>query len=285
MIIQTLGKKYVVVKCYFSNSHMAHFLCREETSGERCCVITIKDKEWIENTMGFLMKTAENLAFVDFQFCFSSEEFVHLVFSYAAGATLQEKMTREASSLEERMIIGKNLLERLMMLKMPDYFMQDCLKPESIVIQSDLDIFFQYELHNIAEYHKVQFSHVCVQLCKVFEFVFQKELKKKQIPLLKNFLTQLRKGTWADLMGIYTEYMQICEKIKKMTPEELAQPKTWAFLSWDRVWRYAGVVKKFLAVLLVLAAVFYLGHTVHRSMKKPEIKKSFDYIGTLDLNV
>lgn len=283
MIIQTLGKKYVVIKCNSSDSQIDRFLCREDTSDEQYTIVRIKDRKWIEETMEFLVKAAENSAFTDFKSCFSSEEYFHVVFSFGEGDTLQEKMKNEASSLKERFAIGRNLLEQLMVLKMPDYFMQDCLTPETIVVLPDLEILFQYELKNIHQYRDYGFDSVCSQLYQVFEFLFHRELSNRQIPLLKSFLNQLQSGTWKELMAIYREYAEICEKIQNMTPEELAKPKTWVFRTWDKVKQHFGQIKKIISVVFLLLAVVYLLYTIRHSMQPSAINKSFDYIGTLQL--
>ncbi|MCH5264623.1 MAG: hypothetical protein J1F02_01900 [Lachnospiraceae bacterium] len=283
MIIQTLGKKYVVLKCFSSDSQIDRFLCQEEAAGERCTVIRIKDRDWIAKTMEFLMKAVENPAFTDLQFCFSSEEYFHVVFSCGEGDTLGKKLQNEASSLEERLAIGRNLLERMMLLKMPDYFMQDCLAPETIVVLSSLEIRFLYELKDICQYDTVHFDNVCGRLYQVLAFLFQRELQKKQIPVLKDFLHKVQDSVWTDWMEIYREYTEMCERIGTMSPEELAQPKTWLFRAWDRIRQYITPAKKLLGAVLLLFAVLYLAYTVRQSMKEPVIKKSFDYIGTLEL--
>jgi len=262
---------------------MERFICKEESDGKRYTVIRIKDRAWITKTMGFLVREMENKSFTDLNYCFAEEEYFHVVLSYTEGMSLQEKLQNEACSLEERLAVGRHLLERIMLQAMPDYFLQECLTPEHIVVLPDLDVAFTYELNNIFQYDSYGFGQVCHQLLQVMEALFGSEMKKKMLPPLNRFRDTLRRAEWKNTMEIFREYNEMCQKVLSMAPEEMEMPKTWIFRVWERLRKYIRPLKKVLALVLVLLAVCYLIHTVQESVKVSAEKKVFDSIGTLEI--
>lgn len=283
MVIQTLGKKYVVIKYCSSNSRMERFLCKEESDGKCYTVIRIKDRDWITKTMEFLIREMENKSFTDLSSCFTEEEYFHVVLSYTEGISLQEKLGNEICSLEERLEIGRHLLERIMLLDMSDYFLQECLNLEHIVVLPDLDIAFTYELNTVFQYDKYDFTQVRHGLLQVMGILFEDELKKKILPPLNHFQDMLRKAEWKDTLEIFRQYRKMCQEVFSMAPEEMELPKTWVFRVWERLRRFIAPLKKILALLLFLLAVLYLIHTVQKSVETSAEKKVFDSIGTLEI--
>ena len=283
MVIQTLGKKYVVIKYCSSNSRMERFLCKEESDGKCYTVVRIKDRDLITKTMEFLIREMENKNFTDLSCCFAGEEYFHVVLSYTEGISLQEKLENEVCSLEERLTVGGHLLERIMLLDMSDYFLQECLTAEHIVVLPDLSVAFTYELNTIFQYDKYDFRQVRRRLLQVMETLFVGELKKKALPPLNHFLDVLRKTEWEEVVEIFRQYREMCKEVRSMTPEEMELPKTWVFLVWERLKRFIAPLKKVLALLLFLLAVFYLIHTVQKSVEISAEKKVFDSIGTLEI--
>ena len=174
MMIQSLEKKYIVIKYSFSDSNVERYICQEETGGEKYTIVRVKNRQWIAKAVEFLMHQRENSHFTDFTSCFFSDECLYVVMRYAEGISLEEKLQNEVSSLEERLAVGKGILERILILNMPDYFLKDCLKAESIILSASLEVSFQYELLNIADYERVQFWQVqsCL-LRKISRFGFR----------------------------------------------------------------------------------------------------------------
>lgn len=283
MIIQTLGKKYVVIKYCSSNSRMERFLCKEESDGRCYTVIRMKDRDWITKTMEFLIREMENESFTDLSCCFAGEEYFHVVLAYTEGISLQEKLDNEICSLEERLAVGRHLLERIMLLDMSDYFLQECLNPAHIVVSPDLDVAFTYELNTIFQYDRFGFEQVRRRLLQVMEILFEGELKKKMLPPLNHFCDMLQKAEWKDVVEIFRQYREMYQKVLSMAPEEMELPNTRIFRVWERLRRLIVPLKKIMALLLLMFAVLYLIYTVQKSVETSAEKKAFDSIGTLEI--
>lgn len=283
MIIQTLGKSYTVVKYCYSDSNMERFLCREENKNERYTVICIKNKLWITHTMEYLMKQSANVYFEDFVTCFTGDECFYVVMKYADGIILEEKLANESCSRQERFAIGKAILERIMILKTPDYFLQDCLTPDTIVLANGTEAAFHYTLQKLNDYEHFHFSDVQKRLYQIFIILFQEELKRKTMPFAAEFCSRLKSAGYKDILEIYTEYTKMLEQAEGMQEEEFVVPKTFVFRLWERVKKCIPAFKRICAVLLMIAAVAFLIYSFQQSMQEGGEKKVFDSIGTLEI--
>lgn len=283
MMIQSLEKQYIVIKYCFSDSNMERYICQEETGSARYTIVRIKNKLWITEAVEFLMHQKENSHFTDFVSCFFSEECLFVVMKHGEGISLEEKLQNENCLLEERLAMGKGILERILILNMPDYFLKDCLKPGNVILSTTLEVSFQYELLDIDDYERVRFWQVQNCLWKLFETLFWQELKKKMLPPVTRFCDLLKKGGYQDILEIYTAYDKMCKEVQELSYDEVLLPQTWSFRLWDRMKKHIPVFKRICALVLILLAVVFLIYTVRESMQEGGEKKSFEYIGTLEI--
>lgn len=283
MMIQTLGKSYEVLQYEHSDSNMERFLCREETSNERCTIVQVRNKMWIMKAMEFLMIQLENHHFTDFMSCFAGEESLYIVMAYAEGISLAEKLQNEDCLLEERLVMGKNILQKILIQDMPDYFLQECLSGENVILTPGLEVGFRYRLSGISGYDKVKYVHVLKGLGRLFELLFSREIKQKMIPPLNQFYHSMATGKYKDMLEIYRAYTEMWKMVQNMPSEDIQMPKTWLFSLWDKVRKVFVPLKKILAFLLMLCAVLFLIYTVRRQMQEDGEKRIFEYIGTLEI--
>lgn len=283
MMIQTLDKNYEVLQYEYSDSNMERYICQEEKSGIRCTIIRLKNKLWIVKVMEFLMLQLENHHFTDFISCFAGEEYLHIAMAYAEGISLMDKLQNEECPLEERLITGKNILQKIMLQDMPDYFLKECLAEENVILTPDLEVGFRYSLSGITGYDKVQYVHVLKKLRRLFEILFSRELKQKMIPPLNQFYHSLGAGKYKDILEIYKAYIDMQKAVQGMPAEDIVMPKTWGFSLWDKIKKVFAPLKKILAVLLMLCAILFLINTVRRQMQEDGEKRIFEYIGTLEI--
>lgn len=283
MIIQTLLEKYHIIKYSFSDSNEERFIGESESSNEKYTIVRVKNKAWIVKSVQFLMGQRKNSHFTDFISCFMSEDSLHVVMKYAEGISLKEKLENEVCPLQERMAIGKNILDRIMILNMPDYFLQDCLKEESIILGHGLCVNFQYGLWDLADYQKANFDKVQIRLYRVFLSLFSEEITGRILPGLEQFCNTLQTKSYQEIMEIYTAYDELCKTVQSMEPEERTAPMTWGFRAWEKMKRFLPAVKKFFAALLMVLAIGFLILEIRESMEAGQEKKIFESVGTLNL--
>lgn len=279
MIIETLGISYTVMKCDFSDSNLERFICQEET-GKKVVIIRIKNKEWIVESMEFFMHQTENRSFTDFISCFVSEKYLHIVLRYAEGVTLVQKLAKEECSLDERLVIGRGILDKVILQNIPYYFLKDCMKPENIIISPGMDINFQYTIS--AGVEAIKFEEVQTGILQLFERLFWKEIRQGLTPP-SDFCSCLRRGEPQNIMEIYTAYDIMCKTIRDSDTEEMQMPRKRLVLSWDWVKGCAGTLQKICAVLLMLLAIVFLIYAVRSLGDDSGTRENFSYIGTLEI--
>lgn len=283
MVIETLEKKYTVIRNLYSDRQMDRYVCKDGADGKNYAVTRIKEKESIVKIMDFLMQQMENHDFTDLAACFFKEEDLYIVMRYSEGMTLAEKLDVQECVLEERMEMMRKILDRLMLLRMPDFFMKDCLKAKTIIVSSGMDMEFQYGLQGIENYYAVQFQEVCDRLIELLQLLFKEELQKKTLPEIEKFIKDLKKGEYTDVLSVYSAYDKLHKEIGQMGSDELKLPRTWEFRAWGRVIRAWPVIKRVAALVALLAAIGFFIYTVHDSMLQGGEQKVFEYIGTLTI--
>lgn len=283
MLIQTLGKEYTIIKYIYSDDRMERYLCREEGTGEKSTVVRIKDREWITENMEFFMQQMDNTHFTDFEACFVSEGCLHIIMRHTDGVTLREKLDNEQCTVDERLAVGRALLDKIMVQSMPGYFLLDCLKVTNIIVMAGLDVGFEYEMSGGIRKGEVPFSKVQNKLSKIFEQLFAHELRYKTAAPLCRFYQKLRHEKYEELLDIYTAYDNMCKEMRKTPPENLVIPQTLPFRVWGRMSKGIVYVKRMLAILLFIAALCFLAYAVRKSGEDGSAKRIFEQIGTLQI--
>lgn len=283
MLIQTLGKEYTIIKYIYSDDRMERYLCREEGTGEKKTVVRIKDREWITENMEFFMQQMDNTHFTDFEACFVSDGYLHIIMRHTDGVTLREKLDNEKCTVDERLAVGRALLDKMMVQDMPGYFLQDCLKVTNIIVTAGQDVGFEYEMSGGIRKGKVPFPEVQNSLSKVFKQMFSHELHHKTAAPLCRFYQNLRQGKYEEFLDIYTAYDNMCKEIRKTPPESLMVPQTLPFRIWGKMSKGIVYVKRMLAVLLFIAALCFLAYAVRKSGEDGSAKRVFEHIGTLQI--
>lgn len=283
MQIQTLEKTYEVVEFRYADDHLVRYLCREEGKKQTYSMVCIKDKTWIRGVTKFLMEQMENPHFTDFVSCFFSEECLYVLMKHQKGTTLTKMLQEMRGGLEVRMVTGKNILEKILLLSMPDYFLQDCLRGDRIMVSPALEIEFQYELDNIYQFESCDFCHVQACLGRIFEELFQWEIKKEVFPAVRQFCQNLCRGEYRDILGVYEDYQELCRYMEEIPPEKRKQPGTWEFRVWEKIRRQITPLKKICEIVLLVMALIFLVYTVYQAVNPGGEKQIFTSIGTLKI--
>lgn len=283
MVIQTMEKEYTVINYVYADDDMERYICREEAGSKRYAVTCIKNRMWIRKTTKFLMQQMENRYFTDYVSCFFSKECLYVVMEHGEGISLKEKLGKGDCSLRERMEIGKKLLEKIMILNMPEYFLQDCIRAETVMLSSALEVNFQYGLSQISDYDRFHFLAVQNRLGSLFEILFSGGRKKDILPPASGFCNSLREGRYQDILEIYAAYGSMCRALQELPPEEIILTKTWSFRIWDGIKKYFAPLRKLCAIAVMLLAIIFLIYSVRESMQEDGETKLFQAIGTLEI--
>lgn len=282
MVIETYNRTYTVVQHSVSNLKKEIYICKNNKDNQLYTVICIKDKKITNQIIEFICEQKNNKKFSDLIDNFVYKEELHIVFAYAEGMPL-EKRLRQNCTLEERMEIGKKLLEKLVLYQLPFYFQCQCLKIENIYQTDALDIKFQYTLEDVEDYDSYTGQTASAYLYQIIKILFEKELKNNVIEPMQEFLKMVQKGEMEDPLKIYRAYCEICERIKKIPKEEMQTPKNWIFRLWEKIKSIKAVIRGILMTLIFLCVFGYMIYNIYMSFQTKGYEKHFETIGTVQI--
>jgi len=284
LFIQTYERGYQVISHVLSNDIGEIYICRDISADQEYTVLRIKDKDIIAELMVYMNQTIKD-TFVDFKERFVFEGDLCLAFQYHRGSSLSAKLKHEYCSLNERMTMGKKILDRIVLLDMPLYFLKNCLSGERIIVRPGLDISFNYVPSDILHFAEVDDREVFTAFTAIFDLLFADELTKQSAPPINNFYAELHREQHFDSIELYKQYAQMCREVEIIPEEEINKPKSKWFLLWERVKKKFGTFKKILGVLLLILSVVYLAYTIGDAAN-PTITQvqHFEFIGTLEID-
>jgi len=284
LLIQTHEHTYKVISHLLTNDLGDIYICRDMATGLEHTILRIKKKVIVPELMVYLNTSIQKETFVDYIEHFIFEEDLCLVLRYYRGSSLAKKLSSEYCSLSERMKIGKKIIDRIVFLDMPLYFLRNCLTKERIIVRPNLDVLFNYVPGDIRSFAEVDDQAVLKAFADIFRTLFAEELSRQSAPPINQFYSALHKAQNFDSIELYKHYSAMCREVELIPEEELKKPKSKLFLLWERVKRKFVLLRKVLAAVLLLVAVFYLIFTIKESID-PTItpENHFEFIGTMEI--
>lgn len=285
MKIQTLNKSYQVIQI-LPNRKVGYGMERmvaKNDQKELCFILRFTDPELIHKMIPIFMNLQNQGMAEDFMECFSKESDFYAVFAWHMQTPFVEKIKQPLRFLE-KLVILKNLLEKLITLKLSNYFIYEVLHFPNIMIADSLKVEFQYTLYETNTIELIAFSDVANQLAIVIKQLFAEELKKEMIPKLKELIEDLqRNGRYRDLVSIYQKYREIYKIYESGTvvPKE----NSTGFRIWNKLKQGIPYLKRIVKILLLLAILAYLVYTILNPTVGVGDKYQFKNIGTLEIQM
>lgn len=223
--------------------------------------------------------------FVDYKESFLWQDSLIMVFVHRQGISLEQWLAKEPVPLSQRLEMGKHLLERLLLLNMPEYLLCGILNPECILITDAMEIVIQYEpTENILIGLEQGSSDVLHKyFYDVFTLLFQKEEKEQSSKELHSFLERLQKEPYQDVFYIYQIYDRMQDELLGRGNINQLVPNTW-LNQWKerglRLLAFGEKILPLLAVVIAMAVMIYLITHPQQEEAEPFI---IDQIGTLQI--
>ena len=280
MIIYTYGHEYTVTSVQKSTDKYDCYICGDSTNGGFCRILSLKDKTVFPELVGWLSKTVDPSVFTDYKEHFIFEDTLCIVMKYTQGVSLANKSDTEAMSLKERLELGRRILERTVLLDIPDYFLEKCFDAHNIIVSPDLTVSFNYPIEDITEQRE------CAPMKKAEMFLrqlFANEIERKVPDELIKFFGEMPGLAGSNMIELYSKYyMMMNSVIEREAGDE--EPKSIWYRIWNRIKKIWAKLKKVLMLLLLAAAVFYLVFTIQTSGPSKKRQTTFESIGTLTID-
>lgn len=283
MLIENYDNVYSVIQHYYTSVHLDRYVCRSKKDQQLYDIIRIRDKKITEKILSFICEQKSNKKFSDLidQFVFEGD--LHVVFVHAEGLPLKRKL-EQSCPLEERMEIGKKLIEQMILLEQPEYFQCMCLEPDNIIVTDAGDVRFRYSLEWVERYSTYTSKQAVAYLFRIFEMLFEEELSKKIIPPMEDYLWQLKNEEEMDDMKQFKLFSRTCEEILAIPKEEFEMPRTFLYHLWMTLRGFRTQFKKILLSLIFAGVFFYMVYNIYLSFQTKGYVTHFQSIGTMQID-
>ena len=280
MTVYTYGHEYVISSVQETNEKYNIYLSKDRDSGGFFRLLCVKDRTLFPVIVSFLAEEADPDVFTDYIENFIFEDNLFVVMRYTQGTTLKDKLDTESISFIERLELCRRILERAVLLSIPDYFIEKCFNFDNIIVENDLTVKFNYPIEDIAVN---QDSAPIAAAEGLFRKVFAHELERKVPDELMEFFDGLPELYGAGMIELYDRYYSMFTAItEKGAGEE--EPKSFWYLAWEKIKVILSKLRAVLMFLLLAAAIVYMVFTIYSSQSSKTPSPNFDKIGTVDID-
>ena len=282
MVIESYEKRYQVLSLDGVSEEKELYTCEQEGSLRKYRIIRLKDHALVLRVLAFLMEEKKKGTLADLVEVFSNGQDLCVVFAAAEGREFLSFLEEEPS-LKERIQVGHNVLEKLVLYDMPPYFMCQNLSFEHILVEEDLSVGFSYTLDVISEYQNFTEKQAQMYVYHFLSSLFQVELARKTVDAMEAFLKELLKGKYTDNLAVFKQYEQAAALTLQIPGEELRLPKTKFFQFWQKLKKGMPFFKKLLFVLVYAGVFVYMIYCLVSCNQVKGYEQNFESIGTLEI--
>ncbi len=284
MVIEALKHRYYVIHKTEETPKYEIYCCREYIDAQHNTydVYCVKESLLIQKLILELTDKEKEGNFTDLYECFSKDGKLYLAMVHKEGFPLEKKLEEEDCPLKERIQIGQNLLEQILLLSIPDYFLSGLWEGGRILVDQGLSVGFRYRLEGILLTEKEQKAQIQKGLSDLFETLFQKEIVLEKCEAIPKFIKNLKEGELVSIREIYQEYKELCETLKELSEKGNIRPNTFLFRVWDKIKKGFPYVKKIFATIIIFLLAGYLIYTILYPSDTVTCLK-YETIGTLTI--
>lgn len=281
MVIRNISKQYRVIREWGGPGEITQYICREEEE-ERDCRIAVQDLERVTNNeVRFLMEQVNNQRFRDFIDFFTDAKNLYVVTAYSGEESLEKKL-QENCSFRERMEIGKNLLEYILLSDVPDYFFQASMGMETITVSRSLEIGLCYDLSYLDEFESASFQKGAFKLGRVLWEIYREELSVRAFGPMEGLIYDLENSAFSTVLEVYERFQEIYREWAEKKKEQM-EPESFPFRVWKLIKRAGKLLKTAAAVGILALAMIYLGLSIREFLMEPGQADNYSAIGTLKI--
>lgn len=284
MVIKFPDKRYEVIQNIKSTGTLQLYIARDlNAPGQKSYTVAcFSDSGLIKKLIPVTTRKNTSIAFKDLHDCFNAEGKYYIVFEYARGKTLQQALQENDYNLQERLLLMKNIFAQIFLLDMPDCFIYEVLRKDSIVVDDALNIRFNYFFTELDYYWQVDEKNCLRRISDLVQELFRKEITGKSSLELLDFARDMEEDEYLYLWDCYEAFDNIYEDLREASERHELRPRRIWWRAWEWLKKELPVIRSTIAVALILAAGMYLLlHLPNPVLSEDGI--SFQQIGTLEI--
>ena len=285
MVIKFQNKQYEMIskiKTTGSGAIELYAASDAGVEGVKYTIACVNDLELARKLVPVTTKANINFSFKDLYASFNADGRYYVVFNHASGKTLQQVIERGNCSLQERLLLLKNIFAQIFLLNMPECFLYEVLRKDNIVVDDALSVRFNYFFTEVDYYWKVEEKDCINRVSGLVQELFARELEQKSSRELTKFARDMREGHFGYLWDCYVAYDNIYEVVLTKSERQEIQPRRIWWRAWEKLKQIFPKIRAALAAALILSAALYLLLTLPNPMISDN-GISFGQIGTLEI--
>lgn len=220
--------------------------------------------------------------FEDYKGSFLWQDSLIMVFTRRDGMVLAQWLDGENPTLKERLEAGRHLLERLLLLNMPEYLLGSILNEQCILVTEQQTIVLHYEPEVLIGKDREPEQLLQSLFYQIFFRLFQEEAGEQSCKEISDFLEQMRKEPYQDIFHIYQCYDWLLDSMAGKA-DSIRRPPGWK----ERLNRLEEGLKdtgeRMLIPVLLVAGMAVLIYGICHPEKEEAEEFLFEQIGTLEI--
>lgn len=281
MIIQVWNEDFDVIHIKEVNSEYRILQCRTLTGKEDYVMLHFRREETVKTLLPLFYSLQENTVYEDYYGCFTRNEELYAVFYKRKGVPLSEQLAGQSLSLEQRVLIGKRILEKFLLWRLPDFLICQLLDSSRVLIQ-DEEVAFCYDW-DLSITGKSDIAAVNQRMVQFLQNLFQRETEYAISPRLMSLLDNLKHNIPQDFFAIYEAYSNLYDVMPKEAEEYIsgfARIKQKLYPLVKKGSEYIGIL--FFLIAYAAAILFMVNEIKSRNDKREEPEGIlYETIGTL----
>ncbi len=281
MVIQALNEKFEVV--YIEEMIQGYQIIQCHTDGgrEHYIMIHFMKENHVKQLLPLFFALRENTVYEDYKGCFTKEGSLYVVFYKRQGILLTELLNRNILTLEQRILIGKHILEKVLLWQLPDFLIHQMLSVEYILIEGE-DVRFHYEWYIFYE-EQPRMTAVNKRVAILLRNLFSEELERQMSPQLTELTKSLEQDIPEDFFAIYEAYSSLCDVMPKEAEAYIPGIQKLKMKLAEFYHKGLEVVKLIIFIAVYIMGIWLLEKEGKEVKGQEEPGVIFERIGTLEI--
>ena len=281
MIIQALNENFDVIHIIEEKEEYRVLQCRNFECKEDYTMLHFRREEIVKRLLPLFYSLQENRVYEDYFGCFSKEEDLYVVFYKRQGVPLKELLSGKSLSLEQRRLIGKRMLEKFLLWRLPDFLICQLLDVNRILIRNE-EVGFSYDW-DLSIDEQSDITIVNRRMAQFLQDLFSKEVEYAVSLKLINLLEYLKQDIPKDFFAVYEAYSSLYDVLPKEAEEYVSGFGRIKQKIYSLIKKNSELMKVILFLVLYIAGILIMVNEIRNRDDKKEEPEGIIYetIGTL----
>ncbi len=269
MVLNAPGRDFFVAQTLRDQAGSAVYVCRDvrEESGEQYTITLLKDRDRLFEAARIFLDMKDARVCPDFVDCFADKTGMYAAFRRKTSPPLFDAGGKTPRfSLQEKLTVGRNLLEQMLMQSLPPPVQIEALTGDNLCCDRSLSVSFNYALDHADEYDRMGSEDALELLGKTILSLFEDDasVRAQDGSCVGDITRALCAGEIVSIAQAYDAYLKVFRRLIEGERMAVAEKEHWLFRTWRFLKKLMSKLMPVLAILLIVAAIGYMIYTIQR---------------------